>query len=224
MLTTRQILDLIAGPSFGLAGAIAAARRFGATPSPNGPAQLSIEERRFIDDIEARQVSRRVTYSHPADAVRGLPPNTKTVLGPTDLAWLERLPADPAQITFQDATELAQLAANISKFDDRSDARLIEAIYAPVRDIHDRRAAETALQAAQQPLPPTPSSAVGALAAAIGRETSGLTATEIINRASDILLEDRKKREAAREYEIDRARAAIRALDDSIAERQAVRR
>jgi len=119
------------------------------------------------------------------------------------------VPTDPAQVSYADATQLAGLSTSLAGTQHASDARLVESVYAPVRELHDGNAARVALTAAQRPAPPVPSSALQALTDAIATEVPTLQPAEALSRAGTQLREALDKRNAARDQKVLDARAAI---------------
>lgn len=201
MLSSRQIVSMISTPPSGIGVGRA---RFAARQAHGGPASHA----KFAADMANQPVPKTTSVVHPEDAVRGQERQHKA-LAPADLAWLDRLPRDPAQVPFPDATTVAAMFRGLTAAQPAgsSDRRLIDAVYAPIRAHHDRRVADAALTNARQPLPPVPSSALPALADAIAAEVPQLSDSEVMGRAGDMLRQALDQRGAARDK-------AIRAAQD----------
>ena len=205
MLTSNDIINLatrIADP--GSAGRLEAARRrlqpYGLSGASAGP-QSHIQLIRELQ--EAAQTRPAIEkYSHPehdqqafTDASRqagtarlngGKPAAHE--LAASDIAWLNRLPSDPAAVSYDDAVQLAGIAKASSAFTNRSDARLVQSIWQPVKEVHDTRAAEAALRNAQSK--PSFQETPGlreALADAIAAEVPNLTPEEAWQRAQRMI-------------------------------------
>ncbi|MDQ6746901.1 MAG: hypothetical protein M3010_02160 [Candidatus Dormibacteraeota bacterium] len=227
MLPSRTILDLVSQPpSLGLKGKIAYHQRAQRTSMNafNGPSS----HQRFLDDLAAQCETlpppTATASGHPADDPRARSVKPVDGLAPSDLAWLTRLPADPAQVPYDDAVSLASLASGLSAFKYPSDARLLQSVWQPVKEIHDANAARVALDQAQTPVPSVPSSALSALTDAIAAEVPQLDSTEAVARAGAQLRDTLDKRTAARDTKIMDARAAIAAASEAAARRTAVTR
>jgi len=228
MLSSQQILDVVgAEPSGLLAGKVAYLRhslqtRMGGRTGPDSHHQ-------FLGDVaeQCANVNPNPTasYQHPADDHRVRAAKPSDGLSASDLAWINRLPSDPAQVSHDDAIQLAGLAAGLTGVQSNpSDARLISSVWSPVREIHDANAARAALAAAQTSPPPVPSSAVRALADAIAAETPELTPTEALSRAGSQLRDTLDNRIGARQQKVLDARAAIARASEAAAVRTATTR
>ena len=229
-LSSKQIVSLLGNRSSrSLSGSIEAAKRFGMTnataygPSIGGP----VEQRTFLDDMQQLRSETPPAddrYLHPGQAAGAVAPGSDKPLSPADLAWLQRLPRDPAAITWEDARDVAKLAQSIGKFTNPSDARLVHSIWEPLRVLHDRRLAQAELKAAEQPLPKVPSSAVGALATALQAELPQHSADEVMTRTERMLNDLLSEREANRAGRISAAKATIAAVDADEQRRNEVER
>lgn len=218
MLTSQQILDLIAQePRPGLAGKVASHQRASRTSMNTFAGPES--HRRFLADMADQAGSvgpPSGKYVHPADDARaGSSGRPAEALSPADIEWLRGLPTDPAQVSYDDAVQLARIAANASAFKDPSSARLINQRWTPVKEIHDARAAQVALSNAQTTAPSVPSSALSALTDAVAAETPQLQPDEAVARAGKMLRETLDRRNAAREQKLLDARAAIAKADEA---------
>jgi len=227
MLSSKQILDLVSqNPSHALKGKIAYHQRAQRTSMNafNGPDS----HKRLLDDLAAQCETLPpptvTTYAHPADDPRARSVKPVDGLTPADLAWINRLPNDPAQVPFTDAVSLAGLASGVSAFKHPSDARLVESVWQPVKEIHDANAARVALDQAQTPVPNVPSSALSALTDAIAAEVPQLDSTEAVARAGAQLRDTLDKRTAARDSKVADAKAAIAQASEAAARRTATTR
>ena len=229
MLSSKQIVDLVAAdpnePS--VAGKVHYLRRslkssMGVRTDPPSHYQLA-------DDLASQHPAGTTTaeppYRHPANDPKALAPGRGgTPLSPSDVAWLNRLPSDPAQVSHGDATQLAGLSTSLAGTKHVSDARLVESVYAPVRELHDGAAAQAALTAAQRPAPPVPSSALQALTDAIATEVPTLQPAEALSRAGAALRDAMDKRATVRQQKVLDARAAIARASEAAAVRTATTR
>lgn len=164
-------------------------------------------------------------YDHPGRLAYHSKPRPDGPLTPTELAWLQRLPADPAHTSYDDATALGQLAANLSPMKQPTDHRLVQSYWTPVKDHHDRNEADVTLANAQSTsLPTPPSSTMPALVEAVTTEHPELTPGEATGRAKTMLDQATTKRGDARAQAIADAKTKLAALDDAARTRSAVTR
>jgi len=222
MLTSTEITKLVASPPSGLtAGGLAhlAQREHG---------KSTVKQSAFLDDMQAqRPVGMAPTgeqYNHPGrtpkDQRRGGGP-----LSTVEMAWLQRLPADPSKTSYDDASAVAALAADISQMEHPADARLVASHWLPIRDYHDGNAANVTLGNARAvPLPPVPSSALPALAEVVAAEHPELSPGEATGRAKAMLDQAVTKRADARARVIDNAKSTISAVGDAARARSATTR
>jgi len=227
MLTSKQILDVVAQPPSRLqAGKVAFDRQRLTDRMGNSAAPVS--HRRFLDEVAAQCADTNPTpasYQHPGDDPKARPVGKPSPgLVPADLAWISRLPQDPAQVSHADAVALAGLASGLSATANPSDHRLIQSVWLPVKEHHDAASAKVALANAQTPVPPVPSSALPALTDAVAAETPQLQPTEAVARAGTLLREALDKRTSAREDKVTAARAAIALASEAAAARTATTR
>lgn len=230
MATSQQILSLFSkdlSPGQ-FRGAVEGLKRFGFGTNNMGQPGGTVAQQRMVDDLAAIQPpTSPEVYVHPEHDQRavlvgergsrtGAPTHE---LSPTDLAWLSRLPTDPAQISYNDAVELAALARASSTFADRSSARLIQSVWAPVKEVHDAREAEVALRNAQRPMIQAPSTVLGGLAETVAQENPTLQFDEATMRANNMLREALDKRSAARDEQVALAREAVQRAADSAGRR-----
>lgn len=201
MLTAQQVAKLFDHSPNMRKGAAMSMKRFN---SP-GPRQRELLEAM----IEQPGQPPAEQYRHPeSQPARHAPVDH---LGPADIAWLQRLPADPEEVTFDDATQVAAFARSIKR--GTSDRRLVDAVWTPLKAVHDRRAAEAALANSRQrrPVDPDPTAA---LAEAIAAEHSELNGSEARSRAERLWAELKAAREDRRAADEQRARDAIARLDE----------
>ena len=221
MLTTKDIISAIeAEPSPMQKGRLAAMKRFKLDRTQRYP----VTHPQFMRDMLAVDPRDPITYVHPEQRVqpRPLRHGEEFTVSAVDIAWLQRLPHDPAQVTFDDAVQLAQLSGAVSKLRQPSEHRLLWSMWAPVKAIHDRKATEAALAQAQQPLPPVPSSALGALADAIAAEVPELRDDEVLSRAHSDLNAALERRAAARAKRVADAQRRLEEINAAETQRTAV--
>ncbi|MGI8578637.1 MAG: hypothetical protein ACR2KG_12170 [Nocardioidaceae bacterium] len=199
--STRSLTALLAQrPSQALAGKATALAR----GADSGSAQ-----RRFLGEFvdTARNTQPPTMYDHPANGPAGH--RKEGPLSATELAWLERqFPRDvnPADVSHSDAAALAQLARAVPASKHPADSRLVDAAWQPVKDYHDKQAAKVAASNAGMPMPPIPSSALGAYAEAVSAETPQLRPEEALGRAGQLVRDAAAKREQSRHAALDAAR------------------
>lgn len=170
---------------------------------------------RLLEELMARDVPAREKYVHPADGVgmeyapsAGGAVVKHSPLPAADIAWLERLPRDPAQITHEDARELAAMALRVKPAS--GDARLVRSIWAGVDRLHSKRAAEVELRNLQAATPPRlPRDAASRVIGAVLAEAPQLTTEEALTRADRLLQDAVTAREAQRVDRIAEAKAQI---------------
>lgn len=223
MLTTNEIVKLIASPPNGLtAGALAhfAQREHG---------KSTVTQSAFLKDAQHQHpvgaTPTPESYNHPGRLAYHTKPRPEGPLTPTELAWLGRLPDDPTKTSFDDAAALGQLAANISRMEHPTDHRLVHSYWQPIADHHDTAEAEVALANARAvPLPPVPASTLPALAEAVAVEHPELSPGEATGRAKALLDQAVTKRDDARAHVIDNAKSTISAVGDVARARSATTR
>jgi hypothetical protein len=210
---TERLIDLLTSPvTQKTKGVAAAMRRFNST--------LTGRQEAYLKDLEAREPEPRPQqYRHPGHHAHA-DPNGLDALSAADLAWLERLPSDPAEVRYDDALRLAELSFTLKAR--TPDQRLVDSIWEPVKAAHDRRAAEADLAAAQQPLPAVDPEAIAIVADSIQIETPQLTQTEARTRASRLLAEHQNRRAADREAAIAAAMNRLAAIAEQTVEREKV--
>ncbi len=238
-LTANDILTAVRRTDGGrMSAAYLADRSAPATTFGRGVTEsLPAQQQQWLNDMsQVRTNGAAPRYDHPgARPVRREP----GPLTPAELVWIQRLPADPAQVSYEDARVLVGLVASVGKVatpgadqfegaqpahnDPKAagDSRLVESIYAPIRELHDRAVANIRLEVAQQPLPAIPASTTGALAEAYMAEIPGLRQHEAWARAEEAVADARADREATRQKAIDAARKDIARVDEALAKRTA---
>jgi len=241
MLSSKRILDLVSSPPApGLKGKVDSARRSLRT-SMNGLAG-PVSHHRFLADMAAQadgaSQQRRETYQHPMDDPRARSARAIEGLTPSDIAWVTRLPLDPEQISHEDAVQLAALASGLQAsvrvpgaqggrpvvpvpVDRSSDARLVNSVWVPVKEVHDAKAAQVALNNAASPVPEVPSSTLSALADALAAEVPQLQPDEALARADNQLRAVLDKRNGTRDRGLLDAQAAIARAADAASVRTA---
>lgn len=212
--TSRDLLDIVAswpnGLSFGRVLFVAEqARRDHYSP----------RRREFAEALRAKPVEPPETYAHPGAG--HLPTREKGPLNSVEQAWLLRLPSNPAAVSWNDARTLASMAASVTPMGFPADRRLVDAVWEPVREMHDRNAAEVRLRNAQRTLPSLPH-AVPALTEAIMQENPALRPEEAAARASSELSRAESQRRQRREGEIAAAQSHLAELNAAVQRRTAV--
>ena len=183
----------------------------------------SLAQRRFLQAlIEQDALPPREMYVHPEQKATLKPPApfgaaARDKLDPADLVWLQRLPADPAQVTFDDAVQLATLVRSVKA--GTPDRRLLDSVWKPIKAVHDRRAAETLIRNATRPMPRDPDP-YSALVDTIRDEIPALTEHEALVRASKIHRDAISAREGELQAKVEAAREMIASVDAEVAHRE----
>ncbi|WP_027497460.1 hypothetical protein [Rhodococcus sp. JG-3] len=156
-------------------------------------------------------------FSHPRDAARSrrlgsqkAPQNGS--LSPSDIAWLSGLPADPEQVSFDDAVHLATLRNAVNSLDPHDgDRRLIEQRWTPVAEVYDRRSLDAELDAVSTlPLLPNPARAVADL---LGAELTELNEAELFTRAESMVKDAFEQRQQRHQRRVETAQRRRGELD-----------
>ncbi len=219
------LVDAVLKRSPGMDGRLEAIRRAHRTPMRGST--LTPNQTRLVREVQ--DTAKDTTppperYTHPAATASYAPART-TPLTPAELAWLDRLPRDPSQVSFEDAKTLATLTSSMrGGTGTTADRRLLQSITGPVMEIHDRNAAEVDLRNAQQAQPPIPASALGALGDAVLAETPDLEPGEALARASKLLQAAADKRANDRALVVQQAQDKITAAKERTRARTAVTR
>lgn len=193
----------------GVAGAVVSARRFN---------RITHQQHLFLQEVEeTTPAPKGDKYPHPADVQQVRRVAKPGPLTGTDLAWLDRLPRDPGQVRFDDARELATLRTRVNGYP--HDARLVDAIWQPVKLLHDRNAAQAAYTQATRPLPQVPASTHAALLDAVAGESGQqLTERDAFTRATEVLQTALDRRKADHDAKVESARAAVAAAEKAISD------
>lgn len=220
-MTTADVMSLLEklGTS-GVAGSAEAIRRRN-IDRVQRTLQVTAPQRALLDAVtQTRGAGPRVQYRHPAQ-VATVPFDPKTgndrrreePLTPAQVAWLSRLPTDPADISHADAVEVFKLLKSVPRASD--DAPLLRSIAEPLRTHHDRQQATADLEHARLSPIPVPPAALPALADAIAGEIPELTPSEALGRASEQLrafaearVRDQTDRQAEAQRRLERINAA----------------
>jgi hypothetical protein len=174
----------------------------------------------FLDALAESPRPTHVTAQHPKDAVRGRAAGRRgRGLDDSDRLWLSRLPSDPAQIGFDDAVELATLAATVPRSAD-SDWRLVQSIWRNVDDYHSRHVAEARLANVNRTAAPVPEGALNVIAEAVLDDEPGLHPDLVAGRARDLLAQAVATRDARQEEAVANAQMRVWAVDAVAADRQ----
>lgn len=227
MLSTREISDLLAAKPNGVgAGKVA----YLANRERPGTRGWTAKSEKLLRDLQAghpgvENATKAKAYVHPeqaaraADLRRGGGPLT-----PVETAWLTRLPTDPSTVPHADATALASLAKDVSPVKHPMDARLVDSVWAPIKEVHDRNAADVALTNARALKPnPVPASVLPAMAEAVKAENDQLSDGEAISRADALIADAVRKRVAEHDAGMSAAHDTVAAIDAARAERTRVR-
>jgi len=192
-----------------------------------GGTNLTSSQRTLLTQVANVPASGKPTpaYSHPARQPHLAGAQTRTgPLTPAEVTFLDRLPRDPSEVSYADATEVFRLLATADPAEHRSDLPLLRSIADPLREHHDGNAAQADLVRAQQPLHDIPASALSALADAIGAEYDQLQPTEVIARANTMLSDIGSQRVAKRFAAINAAETRISEVTAAQTARTAVTR
>lgn len=185
--------------------------------------RLTDSQREFIEAIGERSAGRPSVPPHPADhAQLGGVRNSRQKdadLTAVELAWLQRLPLDPKQITFDDAVQLASLSASIGRIKAPASARLIDSVWQPVKDIHDERVAKARFEHAKAAPQPMPSSTLDALTDTLAAKHPEVSWDALRIDARSMLNDYVTTRDREQEKAIERAERNLKEVRESIARR-----
>lgn len=226
-LTTDQILRMADyHRRSGVRGATEATRR--SNRNNQNSSTLTRAQTAFLSALDSAPAVERVApYKHPASAaailVRGGDPrdSSRPPLTLSERTWAERLPTDPAQVPWEAARRLLSLEASVTDDDDKY---LLRSIAAPIREYHDRKAAEHAIAVANQPLIEPPSGTLEALADAISSQAPSLQPHEALGRASTLLQDHVQKRSQELELRRYEAQRQLDQINETAQRRTAVHR
>lgn len=203
MLSSTQILDALANHGApGQRGRLAALeRQLGSTPQ-NSPTPTPASHRDLLGNLLAAATAaqesstRRTltgrTWTPAGDGSRGAAEAARRFGTPTpigtgmltaaDIAWISRLPDNPAAVAPADVATLLGLAARATP--GGGDARFLAQVLDPVMRHHEQTEAKAALKEARRSQPAIPAQlARDALTDAIAVENPGLTRDDARNRA-----------------------------------------
>lgn len=221
MLSSREIVDIIAAPPTAMN--MGKVRFLADREKKRSFSSSTRAQRAFIEAAQRTPVADPVgTYRHPA--AQPLPMRDNVPLSPVELAWLQRLPADPTQVSFDDAQALAAMDKAINPLQHPADSRLVRSVWAPVRDMHDANANEVQIRAARRPLPPMPHETLSALADAFLHENSQLNPQEALTRANAAIQDAAARRQGNRDAGIVAAQDGQAALVAAAKDRTTVTR
>ena len=140
---------------------------------------------------------------HPEDMVGRSVDRKQDALAASDIAWLNRLPSDPAAVSVEDAATVRKmLTALRAGHSSQSDQRLVMTYWEPIKQHHDKLRAEHNLDLASRPLPdPYAHGSIAAVAEAMEAEEPGLDpeytgikARKAIDAAAQALAAERDRR------------------------------
>lgn len=194
-LNSKQILELTAArSSSGLRGRLEVLRRqldqAARDRKPVPPSYRALVTAML--KVAEPSTGRPTPYAHPGRGPASRPAGPPRSLTAGDLAWLDQLPRDPAQVSDDDAAALARLARQVAL--GSSDDRIVQAAWTPVRQLHDARAREHDLGHARSVVTLPEAELQAALADALADETEtaplnertrSLHARELLDQALD---------------------------------------
>ncbi|AUZ88529.1 hypothetical protein CVO76_13450 [Arthrobacter agilis] len=143
-------------------------------------------------------------------------------LSPSDLIWIQRLPTDPAKITFQDATRLAHLSRYLNSVENPSDSNLLQSVWMPVKEYHDRRQAVALAHNANLPPANLHLESVHALRDIIRTEMPGISEAAADAEATELMRKAELRRRNHASSLIERVEAIRAGADESEAKRTAL--
>ncbi len=214
MTTIKELNALLGGGSTSRGTAIFLAqklKREGGSPAL----------RQLCDELISRRVEKPTLPPHPEQhTARGrYLRDSDEELSPVELVWLQRLPRDPKDVTFEEAARLAALAGSISPTKAPSSARLVESVWEPVKALHDKRLAEAKLEQARQPLPSIPDGGLQAITELLVREHPDVSENALSVHAQELLAEFQSTRQHDHQQAVAAAEGAIEAIDQRDTER-----
>lgn len=215
-LPSEHIVDLLGARADDLI--VAAARQWaqaGRMPKSSKTSLMTERQRAFMREIYGRheeQKHRRAPV-HPGSAGRRFSTARNRKPGPlteVELMWLNRLPSDPTQVTFDDAAQLATIADSISRDGKHPDhAMLIESVWGPIREHHDALVARHEVERLEASPPRVPDSTLGALSDSLREEVPELSVNESETRARDLLAQAEPRIVANHHRALEQARARV---------------
>jgi len=170
---TKVLVDLATTGTRGMGrGRAMSVHRRLSGPSARGRVS---KQRQFLEQLLEEPREAVGAYDHPRDGVSHHVDMKKTALLPSDIAWLDRLPKDPAKVSVEDARTLRSLLGSLKLGKaSESDRRLVLMQWNPVKALHDRGEAEHNLELASRPLPGLSSQAISAVTESLLNEDSSL--------------------------------------------------
>lgn len=213
-LTTQEILKLLDGKQMTKGRAGAMLRR--STQAGN---YLTADQRAFLESVYEKPYRKAdVSQSHPQDeATRAQYRRDKDEdLTAVELAWLQRLPLDPAKISYDDATQLAALAASVKVTKTPASARLVQSVWQPVKQLHDERIAKARVDHVRSGLDALPASTVGAIAEALTEQHPGVSKNALMHDARDIVSDFEAQRARDHQRAVERADQQLAEVDADI--------
>lgn len=210
-LTTQELFRLLDGKQMTIGRAAGILSRDRHRPS------LPAAQRAFVQTVHDTLRERPAPPPpHPEAAARTSTTRRDATadLTPVELAWLDRLPRDPSQIRFEDAAELAALAGSINKMRTPQSARLVDAVWLPVKAIHDRRAADAQLAQARRPMPSLPPETKDAVLAALAAQKMEISSEALHAEAAKLIDDFNAARSNAHESNLRTAKERVNELTE----------
>jgi hypothetical protein len=186
--------------------------------------EATLARRALLDELGSRgsdAKDKEPQHVHPEKTSRSIRREADD-LTPAELVWLQRLPVDPTQITHDEASRLAAMYSSISGMNAESSKQLVASIWLPVKAVHDQLVAADDLKRARQPLPPTPPTAVDAVAEALRYEHPDWHPSALAPTASELISNVLSGREQEHQRRLAAAQAAVERLRDEAADREAL--
>ena len=169
------------------------------TPSPGAACRRSLATPLAPPNPLRAELDRRLAVEPTPPSPREVNPLTASTplsgeLSPADVAWLQRLPADLAEVPLANARTVVAMRRRLTETSDPGSRRLVESIAEPIERYHaertakanaaqERRQAEVEVRRLQDLKRNLPREDVSALAAEIGRQHPDLTELEAWGRA-----------------------------------------
>jgi hypothetical protein len=213
-LTTQEILKLLDGKQMTKGRAGAMLRR---SEKPGN--YLTADQRAFLQSVYKTPYRKSdVSVPHPQDeATRAQYRRDKDEdLTAVELAWLQRLPLDPAKVTFDDATHLAALANSVKVTKTPASARLVQSVWQPVKQLHDERIAKARVEHVRAGLNDLPDTTIGAIADALAEQHPGVSRDALMHDARDIVKDFEGKRDRDHHRAVERADQQLAQVDEDI--------
>lgn len=228
-LTSAEVLELVAAASTKSVRAATLVRR---AQRQKKAGELPPGQVALLDAVEAlqRKVRDRAPVpAHPeAEAERtrvGRHRREKgTELEAAELAWIQRLPLDPRQVSYEDAVQLAELAGSISAMKSPASARLVESVWLPVKEVYDLRVAEARLAQLPKSPPELPREVLSAVEDAISKQYPNLGEHAVLVEAQQAVRDFRAQHESAHRREHERAQELVDSAGEAIRARNATSR